>query len=124
VPSGTVGATYAGSPNFIEDALTPLITGLLAIDPSALIAYSTPIARETSVSMNAKFSEIADYVLAHMGALNIDAVLDTRTLAQFDCRDPSVIANTTYYQSDRVHLRAASNLIIGAAHMAALDALL
>ena len=124
--SGNPGlaAVPGTSPNYIDNALTPFITAFKAIYPTAKIVFVTPIARVNSSTLNTKFDSIATYVVANRAALNIDVVVDTRTLPDFDCRTPTVVTNATYYQPDEVHLTPAANPVLGAAIKTALDGLL
>lgn len=121
VPSGTVGYTYAGSPNLITDALIPMITALHAVKPTADIAVITPIARSTDPFINGVFCDYATYVWANYASLGVKAVLDTRSLSYrvgttittknihtFDCTTPTVTTNPTYYQPDGIHLTPTS----------------
>ena len=123
VPVGTPGSVYSASPNYITDALIPFIAAFRAVYPTAKLLFVTPIARDSTGTMNSKFDEIASYVIANKVTLGIDEVLDTRTLPDFDCRIPAVTLNATYYQPDKVHLMAAGNYVIGAAIRSVLDSM-
>ncbi len=124
VPLGTPGATYAGNINYITGCLIPFINSYKSLYPNAKIVFVTPIARDSTGTLNPKFNEIADYTIANRASLGIDIVVDTRTIPEFDCRNPSVTLNTSIYQSDRVHIRAAGNILLGTSINTALNSLL
>jgi lysophospholipase L1-like esterase len=124
VPSGTVGYTYAGSPNYIQNSLTPLITALKTLYPTAKIIVQSSIARDASGTSNAKFFEIETYMVANKAFLNIDLIIKSSSIPELDPRTPSVTNNLTFYQNDKTHLTEEGYRLIRPYREAAFDYLL
>jgi hypothetical protein len=125
VPTGTPGYTYAGSPNFIDNCVIPGLAALKAMYPSLKVVFMTPPCRGNGTPINARFVEIAQYIVANKVALGIDIVIDTRQIAALS---PTVVANSAnpvYYYEDGVHLTPyTTKTLVGPAFVAADDYLL
>lgn len=124
VPTGTSGYTYAGSPNYIQNSLTPLITALKSLYPTTKIIVQSPIARDASGTSNAKFFEIETYMVANKVELNIDLIIKSSSIVELDPRTPSVTNNRTFYQNDNTHLTENGYRLIRPYREAAYDFLL
>lgn len=125
VPTGAAGYTYAGSPDYFTDALSPLISALKSAYPTIKIIWQSPAARSNTASMNAKFYEMETYAIANKVALQIDVVVKSSAMPAFDPRQYlTVTADRTYYQSDSVHFTPAGYLYHKPYRAAAYDQLL
>lgn len=128
VPTGSSGYSETGTVNYFSSCLTPFITAIKLKYPTAKILFVSPIARgvtNSAGSLNSKFVEIARYAVENKTALNIDRVLDMRDVSVLSpVNGATQTANSTYYQSDNVHMMVAANLILGAALLTHYDALL
>jgi len=125
VPTGTAGYTYAGSPNYIETCISPLITALKAAYPTIKIIWQSSIARGNSTPLNAKFFEAETYIVANKVALGIDIVVKSSAIAAFDPRNAATVTtDLLYYQSDSTHLTPAGYALHRPYREAAYDKLL
>lgn len=128
VPTGSVGYTYPGTPNYITVSLIPFIAALKAADPTCKILFIGSIARGNDSTLSGRFVDVINYIIANQTALGVDLLIDTRTFAKYSPANAALSTNLNWYQNDDTHMTPAGYIdrVYGlpARVLAALDQLL